>query len=80
MKIIAICLQILLIISLLVSITWMIVQPGYEPLLGIVASLSTLIGDKISTNSEGKSSMSQKGGKNSRNYQSSGNMTINNER
>ncbi len=69
---------ILNIVGLLGSLVWLFRAPDWEPLvtsIGLIASLITL----IYTDSDGPSSpnMKQKGGDNSRNYQSSGNITIN---
>jgi hypothetical protein len=64
--------------SLLGSLVWLFRAPDWEPLvtsIGLIASLIAL----IYKDSDGPTSpkMKQKGGDNSRNYQSQGNITIN---
>lgn len=69
---------ILNIAGLLGSLIWLMFEKSWEPLvtcLGLISSLIVLINS--TSNSDGNIDMKQKGGKNSKNYQSSGNMTIN---
>ncbi len=68
------------IIVLLASIAWLIFEPGWEPFIGIISSIGTLIGLYMNNNDDKPyNKMKQKGGKNSTNYQSGGNITINNK-
>ena len=63
---------------LLGSLIWLVVDKSWEPLitfLGLIGSLITLC--YSNTNSEAGIKMRQKGGNNSKNYQSSGDITIN---
>ncbi|WP_211318040.1 hypothetical protein [Pontibacter mucosus] len=69
---------ILNIVALLASLIWLMTNQDWEPLvtsLGLLSSLITL----VYSNSEekGKIKMKQKGGSNSKNYQSVGDININ---
>lgn len=74
--------QILLIINIaafIASIAWLIYKPDYEPLISCLLTLGGLISFLIikPKDKKGKIVMRQKAGKNSTQYQSGGNMTIN---
>jgi hypothetical protein len=69
---------ILNIAGLLGSLIWLLTKPDWEPLVTVILLIAALIvqlyGDGKSNN---KLKMSQKGGKKSTNYQSSGDIKIN---
>lgn len=70
-------LLVLNLLALVASIFWLALEKTFEPListLGLIATLLTLI---FSNNENGdKTIMKQKGGKNSRNYQSKGDINL----
>jgi hypothetical protein len=70
---------ILNILGLVGSVIWVVTQPGWEPVVGIFALIGTLIVQLFNT-SDGVNSfkLTQKGGKGSTNYQSTGNITVTN--
>ncbi len=71
---------ILNIAGLLGSLIWLLTNPGWEPLvvsIGLIISLITQLYIGRSTNG-GKTIMKQKGGKESTNYQSKGDINIKN--
>lgn len=72
---------ILNIASLLGTLIWLMQEKSWEPLvtsLGLIGSLIALI--YSNSNAQSKIKMTQKGGKNSKNYQSAGDMTIENKK
>jgi uncharacterized membrane-anchored protein YitT (DUF2179 family) len=62
------------------SIAWLIYKPDYEPLISSLLTLGGLISFIFTKpkNKKVKLIMSQKAGRNSKQYQSGGNMTIKN--
>jgi hypothetical protein len=42
--------RILLLMAILVSFVWFVVQPGYEPVIAIISSLLAFIGDLLHQN------------------------------
>lgn len=74
-------LLVLNILALVGTLIWLKSDRGWEPLVATITLIATLIsqlyGTGDSTNNGGKLKMSQKGGKNSQNYQSSGDININ---
>ena len=71
---------ILNIASLIAALIWLMQEKSWEPLvtsLGLIGSLIVLINSN--SNSQRKVKMKQKGGKNSKNYQSAGNIKISNK-
>jgi len=72
-------LLILNLLGLLGSIIWLITDVSWEPLvtsIGLLASLTAQLYNN--RNSDSKVIMTQKGGKNSKNYQSKGDINIHN--
>jgi len=70
---------ILNIIGLVCCLIWVITDPGWEPVVAIVGLIATLIALFFNAgDGDNGFKMTQKGGKGSTNYQSNGNMTINN--
>lgn len=72
-------LLILNILALIASIIWLSLKPDWEPLVTTIGCIGGLIVQYFSSNNEiGQNiKMNQKGGKNSKNYQSYGDITIN---
>lgn len=69
---------ILTIAALLGSLIWLMVDPSWEPLVTSLGLIAALIAEIYGGGSGGsKNKMTQRGGKNSKNYQSGGDMTIN---
>jgi hypothetical protein len=72
---------ILTIAALIGALIWLMVDKTWEPLvttIGLIAALiAEIYGDKGNGNNGGNVKMTQKGGKNSTNYQSGGDMNIN---
>jgi hypothetical protein len=73
-------LLILNILALIASIIWLVLKPDWEPLVTTIGCIGGLIAQYF-TNSDNNSKdnvkMTQKSGKNSKNYQSYGDITIN---
>lgn len=70
---------ILNILGLVGCLIWVVTDPGWEPVVGIVGLIATLIAQLFNAGDGGnRFKMTQKGGKDSKNYQSIGDMTINN--
>ncbi|MEG4904709.1 hypothetical protein [Microcoleus sp. F10-A1] len=70
---------ILNIIGLVGCLIWVVNDPGWEPVVGIVGLIATLITQLHNAEGSGAGDkLTQKGGQGSTNYQSNGNMTINN--
>jgi hypothetical protein len=66
------------IIGLVGCLIWVVTDPGWEPVVAIVGLIATLIAQLYSAGEGGnRFKMTQKGGKDSTNYQSYGNMTVN---
>jgi 1,4-dihydroxy-2-naphthoate octaprenyltransferase len=60
------------------ALIWLMVDSGWEPLVTSIGLVGALIAQIYnSRNSEGNVKMSQKGGKNSKNFQSKGDININ---
>lgn len=76
-------LLILDIIAFILFVLWYINTKEYEPLIGVVLSISGFIGlyltKKKGKSNKSKQMLTQKGGANSTNYQSGGDMKINNK-
>lgn len=74
--------KILLIINIaaiLASLIWLKTDTSWEPIVTILGLIGTLITQLVLANQEGKTvSMKQKGGKNSKNYQSNRDINITN--
>lgn len=66
-------------IAFIASILWMIIQPGYEPLISSVLTLSGLITFYFVNRKKDQRNitMKQKSGNRSKQYQSAGDMIIN---
>ncbi|HRB71841.1 MAG TPA: hypothetical protein PK776_08325 [Flavobacterium sp.] len=72
-------LVILNILSLIGCLIWVVKEPGWEPVVAIVGLIGALIAQLFTVGEGGNNfMMSQKGGKGSTNYQSKGDITINN--
>jgi hypothetical protein len=68
---------ILNILGLIGSLIWLYSKPDWEPLVTAIGLVATLIAQfSFNTKLRDKIIMSQKGGKNSKNYQSGGNIKI----
>lgn len=74
-------LLILNILALIGTLIWLKEDKNWEPLVATITLIATLItqlyGSGDSSSNGGKTNLSQKGGKNSRNYQSKGDININ---
>jgi hypothetical protein len=72
-------LLILNILALIASIIWLALKPDWEPLVTTIGCIGGLIAQYFtnSDNSKDNVKMTQKSGKNSKNYQSYGDITIN---
>lgn len=76
---IKIILIILNILGLVGCLIWIVTDPSWEPIVAIVGLIATLIAQLFNAGDGGnRFKMIQKGGKGSTNYQSKGNITINN--
>ncbi|KAA6340630.1 hypothetical protein EZS27_011519 [termite gut metagenome] len=69
---------ILNITGLLGTLIWLLISPGWEPFVAVIGMITTLIVQLFGGGNNNLTKMSQKGGKNSINYQSNENITINN--
>lgn len=71
-------LLILNILALIVSIIWLALKPDWEPVVTTIGCIAGLIAQYFTNYvNNGKEKMTQKSGKNSKNYQSYGDITIN---
>jgi len=73
MKIILISLNIL---SLLAAIVWLYFDRDFEPLITLIGLICSLLVLIYTTSNENKSTFTQRGGKNSKNYQSGNDINI----
>lgn len=62
--------------AIILSVLWFIKEPNYEPIITGILSLGGLV-TLLFTNKKSTPKMIQKAGKNSEQYQSGGDMTIN---
>lgn len=66
---------ILNILALLASLIWLMFEKTLEPFISTIGLISTLI-SLLYSNNNNKPNMSQKGGKNSNNYQAGGDINF----
>ena len=71
-------LLILTIICIIGSLIWLAIEPGMEPMISTISFIIGLIALIYADNNS--STMKQKGGRNSTNYQSSRDININSEK
>jgi len=67
---------ILNILALIGCIIWLIIEGGWEPVVAIIISISTLIGQTMKDEESKKVIMKQRGGKKSTMFQSGGDINI----
>jgi 1,4-dihydroxy-2-naphthoate octaprenyltransferase len=66
---------ILNIFAFLASLIWLIIEQTWEPLISTIGLIATLI-SLLYSNDDNKSTMKQKGGKKSTNYQAGGDINF----